>query len=172
MLAALSHFSITLIAVIGLIPLLYYSPLLTKGKARKTIVYLIGGLLTGRGLFALWYWKFDYLHTTGRADYVIDLGLNFFISRYAQSPTQFWLTAQIACLVPYLLTTLYFAYLKKYHFCIAALFSLALAYTALFFTVDGYRIFATVIAGTYCYLLLCLVNQLPLRSTRPPKTSL
>jgi len=65
LLAALSHFSITLVSTIGLIPLLYFSPLLKPKSNRNAVLYLIGGLLAGRGLLALWYWKFDYLHTGG-----------------------------------------------------------------------------------------------------------
>ena len=163
LLAALSHYSIAFVATIGLLPLLYFSPLVNRDARRKTVLYLIGGLIVGRGLLALWYWKFDYLHTGGRLDYVVDLGINFFISKYAENPGQFLLIPQASFLLLYFLTVLYFAYLRKYSFCIAALFALLLAYTAMFFTVDGYRIFSTVIAGAYGYLLLCLLSQFRLK---------
>jgi hypothetical protein len=65
LLATLSHFSITLVSTVGLISLLYFSPLLDSKSNRNAVLYLIGGLLAGRGLLALWYWKFDYLHTGG-----------------------------------------------------------------------------------------------------------
>lgn len=162
LLAALSHFSITLVSIAGLIPLLYFSPLLRHKSKRSAVLFLIGGLLMGRGLLALWYWKFDYLHTGGRMDYVLDLGIDFFIAKYAENLGQFLLIPQASFLLLYFLTVLYFAYLRKYSFCIAALFALLLAYAAMFFTVDGYRIFATVIAGAYVYLLLCLLSQLSL----------
>lgn len=160
LLATLSHFSITLVSVISLLPLLYFSPLLTSETRKKTVLYLMGGLLAGRGLLALWYWNFKYLHTGGRSDYALDLGVNFFAEKYLGNPSQFWLIPQISFLSLYLITILYFAYQKQYRFCIAAVFALSLAYAAMFFTVDGYRIFATIIAGAYGYLLLCLVNQL------------
>ena len=171
LLAALSHFSIVLVSTIGLIPLLYFSPLLNPESRKKMVLYLIGGLLAGRGLLALWYWKFQYLHTGGRMDYVLDLGANFFVKRYLENPSQFWLIPQTSFLLLYFLTVLYFAYQKKYHFCIAALFALSLAYAAMFFTVDGYRIFAAVIAGAYGYLLLCLISQLSLGPRRPSKNT-
>jgi hypothetical protein len=81
------------------------------------------------------------------------------MSKYAEGPSQFWLVPQAYFILLYFFAVLYFAYLKKYSFCIAALFALALAYAAMFFTVDGYRIFATVIAGAYGYLILCLLSQ-------------
>ena len=166
LLAVLSHFSIALVSTISLIPLLYFSPLLNQTSRRKTILYLISGLIAGRGLLALWYWKFDYLHTGGRTDYVVDLGVNFFVKRYLENPSQFWLTPQAAFLLLYVFTVLYFAYLKKYSFCFAALFTLFLAYAVMFFTVDGYRIFACVIAGAYTYLLLCLISHFQLALKR------
>jgi hypothetical protein len=172
LLATLSHFSIALVSTIGLIPLLYFSPLLNPETRKKTVLYLMAGLITGRGLLALWYWKFDYLHTGGRRDYVIDLGANFFAEKYLENPSQFWLTPQTSFLLLYFLTVLYFAYLKKYYFCMAALFALFLSYAAMFFTVDGYRIFAAVIAGAYGYLILCLVSQLHLSPKQSSKNQL
>ena len=171
LLAALSHFSITLVSTVGLVPLLYFSPLVNPETRKKTVLYLIGGLLAGRGLLALWYWKFDYLHTGGRRDYVIDLGANFFVDKYLDNPSQFWLIPHISFLLLYFFTVLYFAYLRKYRFCNAGLFVLALAYAAMFFTVDGYRIFATVIAAAYVYLLLCLISQLRLDPKQPSKNT-
>lgn len=157
-LASLSHFSITIVSTACLIPIFLFSPILEKNERLRKLAFLVAGLIAGRSLLALWYWKFDYLHTGGRADYVIDLGLNHFIKRYLENPEAFWLTPQISFLLPFLFIILYLAFLKKYLFCCAAIFSVLIAYLAMFFTLDGYRIFATVIAAPYIYLLLCFIG--------------
>lgn len=158
-LATLSHFSIVLISIISVIPLIYFSPLPNQKVNNLTILYFIGGSATGRALLELWYRKFNYLNTKGRIDYVFDRGVDSFVTKFLEHPGQFWLTPQITFLLTFFLVTVYFIYKKKYGFCVASFFALFLAYVAMFFTVDGYRIFATVIAGPYCYLLLCLSSQ-------------
>jgi hypothetical protein len=169
-LASLSHFSITIVSSVCLIPIFFFSPILVKKERLKNLAFLVSGLIVGRSLLALWYWKFDYLRSGGRVDYVIDLGVNYFINRYLENPEVFWLMPQISFLIPFIFILFYFAYLKNYLFCCAAIFSLLIAYISMFFTLDGYRIFATVMAAPYIYLLLSFIGILNLNpkiKTRP-----
>jgi hypothetical protein len=54
---------------------------------------------------------------------------------------------------------------KKFAFVFSALLALAITYVALFWTVDGLRVFAVVIAAPYAYLLLSFINSLPFWKT-------
>jgi hypothetical protein len=160
-LSCLAHFSLTVITVAGLIPLIYFSPLINKRSyALKIISVLVIGLLIGRVLLELWFWRFDYLHTNGRIHYVLDAGLEFFENRYLKNIFQFWLTPKITFLIIFGIVVLYFGYLKRGLFCLAALISLMLAYIAMFFTVDGYRVFAVAISAPWIYLLLVFTQSL------------
>jgi hypothetical protein len=159
-LACLAHFSLTTVAVMGLIPLVYFSPLMKRSDALKVIATLITGLIIGRGLLELWFWKFDYLHSAARIQYVFDTGYKFFEARYLKDPIHFWLTPKIPFLLIFTVVVLYFGYLKRSLFCLAALISVILAYVALFFTVDGYRIFAVAISAAWIYMLLAFTQCL------------
>jgi len=160
MLSCLAHFSLTFVAVVGLLPLIYFSPFNSKSDSFKIIGTLLAAVIVGRLLLELWFWKFDYLHTNGRIKYVTDLGLEFFKLRYLKNPAEFWLAPNIFFLATFSLVALYFAYLSKISFCLAAFFGLCLAYTAMFFTVDGHRIFAVAISGSWIYFLLTFVGSL------------
>lgn len=160
MLSCLAHFSLTFVAVVGLIPLIYFSPFNSKSHSFKVIGILVVALIIGRLLLELWFWKFDYLHTNGRIKYVIDLGFEFFKLRYLKNPSEFWLAPNILFLTTFGVVALYFAYLRRVGFCLAALFGLCLAYTAMFFTVDGHRIFAVAISAPWIYFLLAFTRAL------------
>jgi hypothetical protein len=160
MLSCLAHFSLTFIAVVGLIPLIYFSPYNSKSTSFKVIGTLVAALIIGRLLLELWFWKFDYLHANGRIKYVIDLGFEFFKLRYLKNPSEFWLAPNIFFLTTFGVVALYFACLWRVGFCLAALFGLCLAYTAMFFTVDGHRIFAVAISGPWIYFLSTFVGSL------------
>jgi hypothetical protein len=153
-LAALSHFSMSAIAMCTLAMLFITTPQLELKKRINLSIFGFTGLLLGRGLLELWYWKFDYLHTSGRLQFIADKGIDFFISRYHANPVDFWLTPGYlfllfsGCFMIYLLT------LKKYWFVIAFLFSLALSYTVLFLTVDGLRGFAVTSTPAFFSLLV------------------
>ena len=166
-LSCLAHFSLTFIAVIGLVPLVYFSPLTKKGDTLKFIAVLIAAIIIGRGLLELWFWKFDYLHGNGRIQYVLDAGYVFFETRYLKNPVNFWLTPKIPFLTVLGGVVLYFAYLKRGLFCLAIFGSLMLAYAAMFFTVDGYRVFAVAFSAPWIYLLLVFIRCLhtPLRAS-------
>jgi hypothetical protein len=159
-LSCLAHFSLTFIAVLGLIPLIYFSPFNAKKSSIKTIGILLLALIVGRCMLELWFWTFDYLHTNGRIKYVYDLGFEFFKLRYMKNPDEFWLAPNISFLVIFCCVFMYFIYLKKFLFCFAALFGLSLAYIAMFFTLDGYRIFAVAISASWIYFLLAFMSQL------------
>jgi hypothetical protein len=114
MLSCLAHFSLTFVAVIGLIPLIYFSPLNNKGHSFKIIGILLAALIIGRLLLELWFWKFEYLHTNGRIKYVTDLGFEFFKLKYLKSPEEFWLAPKLSFLLIFGGVLFYFAYLSKF----------------------------------------------------------
>jgi hypothetical protein len=159
-LSCLAHFSLSFVAVVGLIPLIYFSPLNSKSHSFKIIGTLLAALIVGRLLLELWFWKFEYLHTNGRIKYVTDLGFEFFTLKYLKSPEEFWLAPKLSFLFIYGGVLFYFAYLRKLAFSLAALFSLCLAYAAMFFTVDGHRIFAVSISAPWIYFLLTFTRTL------------
>jgi hypothetical protein len=160
MLSCLAHFSLTFVAVVGLIPLIYFSPLNSKSYSFKIIGTLLAALIVGRLLLELWFWKFEYLHTNGRIKYVTDLGLEFFTLKYLKSPEEFWLAPKLSFLLIFGGILFYFVYLRKLAFSLAALFSLSLAYAAMFFTVDGHRIFIVAISGSWIYFLMTFMRSL------------
>lgn len=150
-LACLSHFAISAIAGI-LLAILFASNLkASEGNARnaKSIIF---GIIFGRILLQGWYLVLDY-SPAGRFQWAIDHGIDFFIQNYSNSPLIFWLIPGIPFLVTYMIGLVWLVFNKRYLLTLAGLFSLAIAYLAMFFTVDGLRIFACIICGPYVYLL-------------------
>ena len=165
-LSCLAHFSLTFVAIVGFVPLIYFSPFNNKNSALKTIGIMFLALILGRCMLELWFWKFDYLHTNGRIQYVIDLGFEFFKLNYLKNPAEFWLAPNIPFLLIFIGVALYFVYLKQFSFCFAALFGLFLAYIAMFFTLDGQRIFSVAISASWIYFLLAFMSPLNVSSLK------
>ena len=158
-LAMLSHFSMAALAVIGLAGLVCFSPIHSKHVSIKLWGVMISAIFAGKVILLAWYSLFDY-QLVSRLDWVIGKGYSFFLERYESNILGFWSTPGIAFLTLYFLITAYFLIEKKYAFVFSALFSLAISYAALFWTVDGLRVFAVVIAASFAYLLLSFIQNI------------
>ena len=158
-LAMLSHFSMAVLSVIGLIGLVYFSPNTSFYSQKKLVGTALGAILTGKALLLAWYAVFHY-QLLSRLDWALGKGYIFFLERYETNMAGFWLMPGIPFLAIYFLITAYFLMQKKFAFVFTAILALAIAYVALFWTVDGLRVFAVVIAAPYAYLLLSFINSL------------
>jgi hypothetical protein len=163
-LAMLSHFSMAALSVIGLIGLVSFSPNSGIHSQRKIVGVALASILAGKAILLAWYAVFHY-HLVSRLDWVLGKGYPFFLERYEVNIAEFWLTPGIPFLALYFLITFYFLVQKKYTYIFSALFALTISYTALFWTVDGLRVFAVVIAAPFAYLLLSFINSLPFWKT-------
>lgn len=159
-LAMLSHFSMAALSVIGLAGLLYFSPKADLGSRKKLVGIALASILAGKAILLAWYALFHY-QLLSRLDWALGKGYLFFLERYVANATQFWLTPGIPFLELYFVIAAYFLMKKKFAFVSSAIFALAIAYMALFWTVDGLRVFAVVIAAPFAYLLLIFINSLP-----------
>lgn len=159
-LALLSHFSMAAVGILALLGLIYTSPILMRAAATKYCGSLLLSLLAGKFILLSWYWVFHY-QLQSRLNWALEKGYLFFLERFQAETQGFWLTPGIPFLVLYFLIATYFLMQKKFAFVLSALLALAIAYVALFWTVDGLRVFAVVIAAPYAYLLLSFINSLP-----------
>jgi len=163
-LAMLSHFSMAALSIIGLIGLVSFSPNSGIHSQKKIVGVVLAAILAGKAILLAWYAVFHY-HLVSRLDWVLGKGYPFFLERYEVNIAEFWLTPGIPFLALYFLITFYFLVQKKYAYIFSALFALTISYTALFWTVDGLRVFAVVIAAPFSYLLLSFINSLPFWKT-------
>ena len=158
-LAMLSHFSMAALSVISLIGLMYFSPNAVLYSRKKLVAISIAAILAGKALLLAWYAVFHY-QLLSRLDWALGKGYIFFLERYETNMAGFWLTPGIPFLLLYFLIAAYFLMQKKFTFVFTAFLTLAIAYMALFWTVDGLRVFAVVIAAPYAYVLLSFINSL------------
>jgi hypothetical protein len=156
-LAMLSHFSMAFIAVGCLIPLIYFQQPKHAFDKYK-VLYLIVGIVMGRLLLQIWYYKFDYLHVLGRLNWVTNKGFQFFLERYESGVSQFWLNPGILFLATYSLCIIFLWVNRKYLLSLASLFSLMIAYLVLFLTVDWIRCFSEFLSPSYVFLLSYSIN--------------
>lgn len=163
-LAMLSHFSMAAFGVIGLASLVYFSPISSKNSSKKLLIIAIAVIFVGKVILLAWYSLFHY-QLVSRLDWVIGKGYQFFLERYEANIPGFWLTPGILFLTLYFFIAAYFLMQKKYAFVFSALFTLVISYTALFWTVDGLRVFAVVIAAPFSYFLVSFINSLPFWQT-------
>lgn len=157
-LAALSHFSISCLAIFSYLILSFTYKWNTKTnyQTEKLTLY---GLMCGKLFLILWGYIFHY-HLNSRINFVLESGFNFFWARYLADISLFWLTPGIIFLIINLIFFLYFIFNKKISLCIAQLFLLSIAYLSLFITVDGLRVFAVVIIPGYLFLIIVFINDL------------
>ncbi len=155
----LSHFSMAALSVIGFTALVYFSPNTDFHSRRKLVGISLAAILTGKAILLSWYAVFHY-QLLSRLDWVLGKGYPFFLERYEANIAGFWLTPGILFLALYFLITSYFLMKKRYAFVFSALFALIISYVALFWTVDGLRVFAVVIAAPFAYLLVSFINSL------------
>jgi hypothetical protein len=158
-LAMLSHFSMAALSIIGLIGLVYFAPNSGIHSQRKIVGVALASLLAGKAVLLAWYAVFHY-QLLSRLEWALGKGYIFFFERYQVNVMEFWLTPGIPFLVLYFLIAANFLMQKKFTFVFAALLALVISYTALFWTVDGLRVFAVVIAAPFAYLLLSFINSL------------
>ena len=156
--AALSHFSMALVAFALLAILLFLYERSIQKNNLKTIAYFALGLLIGKTFLFLWNFIFSYRLIT-RTDLAFEYGMEIFINRYNGSPQEFWLLPGAAFLIIYLSVTLYFLFLRKYVFTAALCCSLGIAFLTCFFTLDGLRVFAVIIAPMYVVMLALFIEN-------------
>ena len=126
-----------------------------------SIKAILLGLVSGRLALSGWHFVFDY-HPIGRFSWALQHGLASFVGRYQDNVLGFWLTPGIKFLIVYAIACTGFLLLRKWGMCIAAISALGIAYLGLFFSVDGYRIFAVIISSPLLWLLkefVLLVTQ-------------
>ena len=99
-LAALSHFSIALISIGGFVLLMFTSHGIPKSSRLVLIKYTLAGLMAGRLLLEIWYYRFNY-QLQSRFHWAIEHGLNTFVTRYQEDVLGFWLTPGITFLLTY-----------------------------------------------------------------------
>lgn len=151
--ASLSHFTIAALSIFGVCIL----TLTSSNKNKKYIVFsLILGVIAGRILLSIWYVALG-LHPS-RLEWVLKYGLNFFIDYHNSDG---WLVPNWRFLTCYLALILYFLLSKKFAFAMSAIACFLMAYFAYFLSLDGIRIFSTVISGGYMILIVQFINSLP-----------
>lgn len=157
-LALLSHFSMAAIGVVALIGLVYTSPDLMRATAKKYSGSLLLSLLAGKLILLSWYWIFHY-QLQSRLNWALEKGYPFFFERYQADVYGFWLTPGIAFLILYGLILSYLLIRRQFLFVLSGITALTFAYIALFWTVDGLRVFAVIIAAPYGYLLITFIQS-------------
>jgi hypothetical protein len=158
-LAMLSHFSMAAISVVALFGLVYFSPINKEVSVRKYCSAMIAAVVAGKLILLVWYWIFHY-RLQSRLDWVLEKGYPYFLERYLLNEQAFWLTPGASFIALYGLILIYFLLRQQFLFVIAGFVALALAYLALFWTVDGLRVFAVIIAAPYAYLLVTAIQSI------------
>lgn len=170
-LAGLSHFSMTLLAIIGLCGCLWGLPRRTQGERYRLVKVMLLGLVISKLLLGAWGFVFRY-HVDSRFAHAWQSGLSYFLDRYSANPAGFWLAPGLSQLLVISFLLLYFMFRRQLVFALATLLGVSFAYIALFLTTDGLRVFAVVITPVYLLSLLiflddvCIEYQRPLRSVR------
>jgi hypothetical protein len=162
-LAGLSHFSLTLVALIAMYPLLPMTSVASEPffKQAKPIV---AGLVLSKMFLIGWYWVFDY-QLFSRWDFIVDKGLGHFWKLFVDNPLAFLYTpGRLFGLVSVLISA-YLLFKRRYVVVLAYCFALAVTYAVLFITLDGLRIFSVVIVGAYfCFLVQWLNCLFPAKT--------
>jgi hypothetical protein len=158
-LAALSHFSMTLVGVVLVIPILLFYDRPTQKSNIVVIKSLILGLIAGKLFLYLWNTVFSY-HLIDRTAWAVQHGMDGFIRRYTESPSAFWLMPGAPFLFAYVTIVLFFLSNRKYVFSSLLVVILGIAYATCFFTLDGLRVFAVIILAAYLLLLSLFIDQI------------
>jgi hypothetical protein len=158
-LAALSHFSTSLLALLGFLVFTVASKHNRKDVRYETEKYILYGLSCGKIFLILWGYLFHY-HLNSRINFVFEQGIGYFLGRYLENQSAFWYTPGKVFLVLNAIIFAYFCFQRNLIICIAQCAVIAIAYFSLFITVDGLRVFAVVIAPGYLYLIIFFVNDI------------
>lgn len=156
-LAMLSHFSMAAISVVALFGLVYFSPINKEVSVSKYCGTMIAALIAGKLILLAWYSLFHY-RLQSRLDWVLEKGHPYFLERYLLNEQAFWLTPGVFFIALYGSILIYFLLRRQFLFVMAGIGALILAYLALFWTVDGLRVFAVIIAAPYAYLLATAIQ--------------
>lgn len=159
-LAALTHFSMALVATLSLVTLFIANPQLSWDIKRKLTLSSTAGLIVGRMLLELWYRKFNYLHTSGRVHFIIDKGMDFFLNHYLSNPQNFWLTPGFLFLFISAVCVFNLVRLKSYALILSIAISYALSYIVLFITIDGLRGFAVISMPAFLTILVFTLKSI------------
>jgi hypothetical protein len=162
-LAGLSHFSLTLVAVLAMYPLLALTSVSSEPffKQAKPI---FAGLVLSKIFLISWYWMFDY-QLFSRWDFIVDKGLGHFWKLFSDNPLAFLYTPGRLFGLVSVLISVYLLFMRRYVVVLAYCFALAVTYTVLFITLDGLRIFSVVIVGAYfCFLVQWLNCLFPAKT--------
>jgi hypothetical protein len=157
-LALLSHFSMAALDVVALTALIYWAPIRSEIPVRKYCAVLLLSLAAGKLILLGWYWVFGY-QLQSRLNWALEKGYPFFQERYQADIQGFWMTPGILFLCLYGLILIYCLARSQFKFAVSAIVALVLAYVALFWTVDGLRVFAVIIAAPYGYLLITFIQS-------------
>ena len=158
-LAMLSHFSMAALGALGLAGMYVFTPNSLNQFSRKSALTVLAAIVAGKALLLSWYAIFHY-QLVSRIDWALAKGYGFFLGRYEENILGFWLTPGIFFLLVYFFICAYFLLHRRFAFVISMLLALALSYIALFWTVDGLRVFAVIIAAPFAYMLLSFINDL------------
>ena len=158
-LAMLAHFSMANIGVLALLCLILTSPIDGDISPKKYFCAAIAAIIAGKLILLSWYWAFHY-QLQSRLDWALGKGFVFFLDRYQLDSSGFWLTPGTPFLVLYGVLIGFFLLRRQLLFVSAAVVTLILAYLALFWTVDGLRVFAVIIAAPYAYLLIACIQSI------------
>lgn len=158
-LAMLSHFSMATLGALGLAGMYVFTPNSLDQFSKKSALTVIASIVAGKALLLSWYAIFHY-QLVSRVDWALARGYGFFLGRYEENILGFWLTPGILFLLIYLFISAYFLFHKRFAFAASMLLALVLSYIALFWTVDGLRVFAVIIAAPFAYMLLSFINSL------------
>lgn len=158
--AGLAHFSLTAASTISLMAL-YFTASSIPGSVRPRLIAAAGlGLVGGKLLLKLWYYVFSY-KLEDRIDFVargslagLFDGVRHFYEVYTRETLAFWATPGWLFIAVALLMLVFFAFKRRYLFCLAFLSAIAVAYAVRFITTDGLRDFATTVSAAYV-LALC-----------------
>lgn len=153
-LAGLTHFSLTAFAIVAMAPLQILAESDSDGK-RRQLKYMLLGLIASKILLLGWYWTFDY-QLFSRWDFIKEKGFGHFWALFFENPKYFFYTPGRWFGVLGVLGLLYITVMRRYSVALGYCFALCVAYSAMFITLDGLRIFSVVIIGAY-FNFLCLV---------------
>ena len=158
LLAALTHFSIACLAIVGLAALLFTAPKMPQTISRKAAISsLFLGLIVAKILLIMWFAVFEY-KLDSRLNIVMTEGLARFIEQgQRRGALAFWLTPGISLLAGYLILFLMALTQRMYKFAGAMVFGLAIAYLSVFFTIDDFRVFSVAISAVYLFSVIMII---------------
>jgi hypothetical protein len=158
LLAALTHFSIACLAIVGLAALLFAAPKTPHSISRKAAISsLFLGLVFAKILLVMWFTIFEY-KIDSRLNIVMTEGLARFVEQgQRRGAWTFWLTPGSPLLAGYLILFLVSLTQRMHKFALGMVFGLSIAYLSVFFTIDHFRVFSVAISAVYIFSVFVMV---------------